>query len=197
MKTRLAGCLLAVLLLSLTYAPPARGQAEVQLPEFTVTDMGGVLLGAYAGASDRVTGGAAYVRVLRQDTINNENYLLFVGPDHLQGLDDDDVWYSMADCTGTPYVKWPGDFHELPGLRGSVYAVGRKSGATDEDSVIVRGAISGMMDTDTGKLNSRYRTNIGSAPTCSSGGSVFPPTNFVEATEVADLSALVRPFKVQ
>ena len=175
---------------------PVQGQ-EVILPEFLVTDSVGTEVGAFAGTSDRVSGGSNFVRVLRHDAGSGENYIFYLGPNRLQGLDDEDVFYQNADCTGTAYVAAPETFDELPGLRGSVFVVGKKAGASAlvEDSLILRG--SGVGADNTSNILSRYRTDVVNGPACFTGSSVFPPALSVVAFEVADLSALIRPFKVE
>lgn len=188
--------LVLLLTVALPVANPVVGQ-DVILPEFLVTDQGGTEVGTFAGTSDRVSGGSNFVRVLRHDVGSGENYIFYLGPNRLQGLDDEDVYYENNDCTGTAYVAAPESFDDLPGLRGSVFVVGKKAGAgaAVEDSLILRG--SGVGTDNTGNILSRYRTDVVSGPSCFSGGSVFPPALSVVAFEVADLSALVRPFKVE
>ena len=175
----------------------SQADPTVRSPQFVVTDQNGTLVGALASVGTRVSGGGTnWVRVLRRDTTNNENYTFFVGVNFLEGIDDDDVWYSNNDCTGTAYVQAPSNFSDLAGLRGSVFVIGRKAGATDEDSLILRG--SGAGADNSASMMSRYRTRQDAGPTCNTGGSVFPTTSpTVVATQVDDLSGLTRPFKVE
>lgn len=167
-------------------------------PQFTVTDQDGVVVGALASVGSRISSPSEnFVRVLRQDTGSNENYTFLVGADHLQGIDDEDLWYSNADCTGTAYVLAPsnsGFAGDLVELRGSVFVIGRNPvvAAAIEDSLVLRGSGSGT--DNSGDMLSRYRTDLVNGPSCNTPDSTTSDT--VEATLVDDLSGLLRPFKI-
>ena len=176
--------LLAGLGLMGVWSQPGEADPIGRLPEFVIKDQNGTVLGPRSQAS-----GTASVAVLMRDTINNETFDLQIAANSLRGADSNDVWYTNADCTGTAYVLEPAGASPIAEMRGSVYAVGRKAGATNEDSVIVRGAGTGA--NNDAAINSRFRTFAPGAPSCSASD---PGVNTVQATQVMDLSTLVRPF---
>ena len=190
MKSRVLIPMLMLMLANCIVLQPDTGMADPigRLPELVVKDTNGTLLGPRSQAS-----GSTSVTVLRKDPVNGDIYDLLVAANSLRGADSNDVWYTNADCTGTAYVVEPaGVFSPAAAMRGSVYAVGRSAGATNEDCLILRGAGSGS-DQDAA-INSRYRTLAPGTPSCTNNGQFDPGVNVVQATQIDDLCSLVRPF---
>lgn len=198
MRARFLISTLAAVGLSSLLVWPESGQAQTaRIPAFTVTDDDGTVLGPFLDQGPRAGGVSSqiYVKVLMRDTMNDESYTLFVGKFDLQGVDEDDIYYENADCTGIAYLQTPENYPgSLAEMRGSVYAIGFKFGATDTDSLVMRA--SGTGADNSALMGARYRSDAdGSGTGCNAGQSTTNPT--VVATEAADLSGFIRPFKIE
>lgn len=173
--------IVAVVLLLAHMTQPAKAQNTLTTPEWVVKDSNGTLVG---GLSILAFHGQNWVS-FHNDT-DDENFYLTVRRDRLSG-EFPNVYYTNADCTGTPYIESPSDSNGISALRGSSYGIARKVGATDEDSYVVRGT--GAGSDNSGILQSRFRAI--DTPQCTMTST---SNNTVVATVVMDLSHFVRPF---
>lgn len=181
----LLGILATAIVCSFLLPSSGGGQSAAHLPEFVITDQNGAVLGAYSASSTLGT-----LSVMLVDSANDERFHIQIGTNYLRGADSNDVFYTNANCTGTPYVFAPSFFSSsIPGLRGSVYAIGADPTGMI-DNRVVRGTTVNLGDNDA-ILNSRFRTNVATGPSCDA---VDPGVDTVEAVEVMDLSTFVRPF---
>jgi hypothetical protein len=169
---------------------PVTAQSTFSAPEYVFKDQNGAVVG---GTSDLAFKGNA-IASMYNATHDERYFILFFSLNATDGADriaaeQNDVYYSNPDCTGTAYILAPSEVDIYSKMRGSVYAIGRKPGAANgEDSLVLRG--SGAGANNSASQQSKYRSF--SDPACTSPSSTTRLT--VVGSQVDDLSSFVRPF---
>lgn len=161
---------------------PVTAESVFTAPEYVFKDQNGLVVGGLSAIALR-----GQMEISRWNPIHEEHYQIQLRPTQIFS-EDVNLYYSNNDCTGIAYIREPADFGGLAAMRGSNYAIGRKAGATWEDSLVMRGSGAGIDNSSL--MQSKYTPSA--ATPCSTPGSTTSPT--VVATQVDDLSNFVRPF---
>lgn len=170
---------------------PVNAVNTFSAPEYVIEDQNGSTLGGISNIAFK-----GQILVSMHNSTDDEHYWVQIftpsgaaAPvSNLIG-EQLDVWYSGAGCTGTAYIKEPASAGVEAALRGATYAIGRKAGATYEDSIVLRG--SGAGSDNSGSMSSKFKAST--IPFCTEAQSTSAAT--VVATQVEDLSDYVRPFR--
>lgn len=177
--------------MAISLSQPAIAVNTFSAPEYIVEDQTGATLGGISSISFK-----GQVLVSMYNSTDEEYYWVQVFTTSGAAVpvsnlisEQLDVWYSGAGCTGTAYIKEPAGAGVEAALRGATYAIGRKAGATHEDSIVLRGSGSGS--NNSGSMQSKFKAST--IPFCTEAQSTS--ANTVVATQVEDLSDYVRPFK--
>lgn len=171
-------------------AQPVMAQATFVAPEYVVEDQLGAVLGGLSAIAFK-----GQVIVAMQNATHDESYWVQVftannTPPATRLISEQlDVWYSGNNCTGTAYIKDPANAGIEATLRGATYAIGRKAGATYEDSIVFRGV--GTGSDNSSSMMSKFKAS--NETMCENLQSTTVPT--VVAVQVDDLSGFQRPFR--
>ena len=152
--------------------------------------------------SDNVVGpvleaGSSTIVLLRNPN-NNEPIILTFAPDRYRSATELNLYYTNANCTGTPYILDPDSSGSASvRLLGSTYTAGPVNATVslEPDLIFTNKFAAGTGTDNSGILGSRYRVgNLFQTPTCDTSV-ISSPT--IEAEQVLDLSALNPPFRIE